>query len=130
MTGIETLLYILNRFILIVGGGALLILLFKGVRFISWKLANKRYKKESTLSHHSKTVYCGRHQFKISIRTVNGRSTVSVINTEGDYPALSQDLPYDKGILLYKDLKFKAIGDGTSLIHYVNSQTYRPRRKP
>ena len=130
MTGIETLLYVLNRFILLVGGGALLILLFKGIRFISWKLANRRYKKQSTLSHHSKTVYCGRHQFKISIRTVNGNSTVSVINTEGDYPALSYDLPYNSGVALYKELKFKALGDGTDLIHHINSKTYRPRRKP
>lgn len=130
MTGAETFIYVLNRLVLLIGGGALLILLFKGIRFVSWKLANRRYKKQSTLSHHSKTVYCGCHQFKISIRTVNGRSTVSIINTEGDYPALSQDLPYDKGILLYKDLKFKSLGDGTDLIYYINSKTYRPRRKP
>lgn len=130
MDGIETFLYVLNRFILIVGGGALLILMYKGIRFLAWKLSNKRYNREKRLSHHSKTVYIGRLQFKIGIRTVDGRSTVTLTNTEGEYPALSHDLPYADGIELYKELYRKSFGDGINLIKYINQATYRPRRKP
>ena len=128
MTFGETFLYVIDRFIVLAGVVVVLLLLFALIPYLSWKIANRRYAKHSKLSHKACTVYEGRFRFKLAIRTVDGRSTVTVINTGGHFPALSYDCDYDEGLRLYYTLKHKApMGE---LIQYINRMTYRPKRKP
>ena len=128
MTFGETFLYVINRFIILAGVVVVLLLLFALVPYLSWKITSKRHARHSKLSHKSCTVYEGRFQFKIAIRTVDGRSTITIINTDGHFPALLYDRDYDDGLELYYSLKQKA--KLNELISYINRATYRPRRKP